>query len=182
MNRCASTISPSGLCGVVGSGKTVTLRRLQELLANDNRVAVSKSIAVEKSRATLGTLITALFCDLSTDKDPRIPKQGEVRERALRNLVRKRKKPIVLIVDEAHDLHHHTLTGLKRLIEMVADGGGKLCVLLAGHPKLRNDLKSDHGGNRLPHRGVLTGRHHRQSARVSQMAARHLHRRGCEGR
>jgi type II secretory pathway predicted ATPase ExeA len=130
------------LCGVVGSGKTVTLRRLQELLANDNRVAVSKSIAVEKSRATLGTLITALFCDLSTDKDPRIPKQGEVRERALRNLVRKRKKPIVLIVDEAHDLHHHTLTGLKRLIEMVADGGGKLCVLLAGHPKLRNDLRN----------------------------------------
>lgn len=130
------------LCGVVGSGKTVTLRRLQELLAKDNRVVVAKSVSVEKSRATLGTLITALFCDLSPDKGPRIPKQGEVRERALRALVRKRKKPIVLIVDEAHDLHHHTLTGLKRLIEMVADGGGKLCVLLAGHPKLRNDLRN----------------------------------------
>lgn len=130
------------LCGVVGAGKTVTLRRLQELLAKDNRVVVSKSVSVEKSRATLGTLITALFCDLSPDKDPTIPKQGEVRERALRALVRKRKKPIVLIVDEAHDLHHHTLTGLKRLIEMVADGGGKLCVLLAGHPKLRNDLRN----------------------------------------
>ena len=57
-------------------------------------------------------------------------------------MVRKRKKPIVLMVDEAHDLHHHTLTGLKRLIEMVADGDGKLCVLLAGHPKLRRDLRS----------------------------------------
>jgi type II secretory pathway predicted ATPase ExeA len=56
--------------------------------------------------------------------------------------VRKRKKPIVLMVDEAHDLHHHTLTGLKRLIEMVADGDGKLCVLLAGHPKLRRDLRN----------------------------------------
>ena len=130
------------LCGVVGCGKTVTLRRLQELLARENRVIVSKSVAVEKSRATLGTLITALFCDLSPDKEPKIPKQGEMRERELRNLVRRRKKPIVLIVDEAHDLHHHTLTGLKRLIEMVADGGGKLCVLLAGHPKLRNDLRN----------------------------------------
>jgi type II secretory pathway predicted ATPase ExeA len=90
----------------------------------------------------LGTLITALFCDLSTDKEPRIPKQGELRERELRHLVRKRKKPIVLIVDEAHDLHHHTLTGLKRIIEMVADGDGKLSVLLAGHPKLRNDLRN----------------------------------------
>ena len=58
------------------------------------------------------------------------------------NLVRKRKKPIVLMVDEAHDLHHHTLTGLKRLIEMVADGEGKLCVLLAGHPTLRRDLRN----------------------------------------
>jgi hypothetical protein len=65
-----------------------------------------------------------------------------LRERELRNLVRKRKKPIVLMVNEAHDLHHHTLTGLKRLIEMVADGDGKLCVLLAGHPKLRRDLRN----------------------------------------
>jgi type II secretory pathway predicted ATPase ExeA len=119
------------LCGVVGAGKTVTLRRLQEMLAHEGRVIVSKSVAVEKNRATLGTLITALFCDLSPDKELRIPKQGELRERELRHMVRKRKKPIVLVVDEAHDLHHHTLTGLKRLIEMVADGGGKLSVLLA---------------------------------------------------
>jgi type II secretory pathway predicted ATPase ExeA len=130
------------LCGVVGAGKTMMLRRLQDLLARENRVIVAKSISVEKSRATLGTLITALFCDLSPDKEPKIPKQGELRERELRNLVRKRKKPIVLMVDEAHDLHHYTLTGLKRLIEMVADGDGKLCVLLAGHPKLRRDLRN----------------------------------------
>jgi len=88
------------LCGVVGAGKTVTLRRLQEMLARENRVIVSKAISVEKSRVTLGTLITALFCDLSTDKEPKIPKQGELRERELRNLVGKRKKPIVLMVDE----------------------------------------------------------------------------------
>lgn len=42
------------LCGVVGAGKTVTLRRLQEMLARENRVIVSKSISVEKSRVTLG--------------------------------------------------------------------------------------------------------------------------------
>ena len=130
------------LCGVVGAGKTATLRRLQEVLAKEGRVLVSRSMAVERNRATLGTLITALFCDLSTDKGPKIPTQIELRERALRDLVRKRRKPVVLIVDEAHDLHHNTLTGLKRLIEMVADGGGKLSVLLAGWPRLRNDLRS----------------------------------------
>ncbi len=130
------------LCGVVGSGKTVTLRRLQDMLAEDGRVLVSKSVAVEKDRATLGTLITALFCDLTLEKEPKIPKQGELRERELRKLAKKRKKPIVLIIDEAHDLHRHTLTGLKRLIEMLADGGGKLSILLAGHPKLRNELRN----------------------------------------
>ncbi len=37
-------------------------------------------------------------------------------------------------------LHFSTLTGLKRLIEVIEDGGGTLSVLLAGHPKLKNDL------------------------------------------
>ncbi len=68
--------------------------------------------------------------------------RAELRKRELINLVRKRKKPIVLLFDEAHDLHHHTLTGIKRLIEIVADGDGRLSVLLAGHPKLRRDLRS----------------------------------------
>jgi type II secretory pathway predicted ATPase ExeA len=34
-----------------------------------------------------------------------------------------------------------TLTGLKRLMEVVADGGGMLSVVLVGHPKLKNDLR-----------------------------------------
>jgi hypothetical protein len=31
--------------------------------------------------------------------------------------------------------------GLKRLMEVVRDGGGTLAVVLAGHPKLKNDLR-----------------------------------------
>jgi type II secretory pathway predicted ATPase ExeA len=49
--------------------------------------------------------------------------------------------PVVLIVDEAHELHHQTLTGFKRLMEMAAGAGVVLSVLLIGHPKLRNDLR-----------------------------------------
>lgn len=127
--------------GIAGSGKTVLLRRLQEDLAREGKVLVSKSLSVDKERATLPTLIAALFYDLSTDKDPRIPTQGEKRERDLRDLVRRGRKPVVLFVDEAHDLHGKTLTGLKRLMEVVTDGGGMLSIVLAGHPKLRNDLR-----------------------------------------
>ena len=56
--------------------------------------------------------------------------------------MRKRRKPIVLIVDEAHDLRQDTLTSLKRLIETAADGEDNLSVLLAGHQKLSQDLRS----------------------------------------
>ena len=89
--------------GLVGSGKTLLLRQLQADLVAEKRVTVSKSgeplgstsLAVDKDRASLTTLITALFYDLSPEKDPRIPAQSEHRERALRDLVRKSKRPVV---------------------------------------------------------------------------------------
>ena len=129
------------VCGVVGSGKTVTMRRLQQILKDENKIAVAKSLSVEKHSIKLATLITALFYDLAQDKLVQIPKQGERRERELQELVKKTKRPVALFVDEAHDLNGNTLTGLKRLMEVVEDGGGRLSVILAGHPKLRNDLR-----------------------------------------
>jgi len=76
--------------------------------------------------------------------------------------VRKSKRPVALFIDEAHDLSAHTLTGLKRLMEVVEDGGGRLSVVLAGWPKLRNDLRRPAmERNRLPHGHVLARRHHR---------------------
>ncbi len=129
------------ICGVVGSGKTAPLRKLQQILKDENRVLVAKSLSVEKNSIKLATLITALFYDLAQDKLVHIPKQGERRERELQELVKKSKRPVALFVDEAHDLNGHTLIGLKRLKEVVEDGGGKLSVILAGHPKLHNDLR-----------------------------------------
>ena len=67
------------VAGVVGSGKTVLLRRIQDELTRDGRVTVSKSLSVDKERTTIPTLITALFYDLSPDKDPKIPTLGEKR-------------------------------------------------------------------------------------------------------
>jgi len=129
------------MTGVIGCGKTVTLRRLQEFLEQEGKILVSKSLSVDKDRATLSTLISALFYDLSSEKVITIPTQGEKRERELRDLIKKGRKPVALFVDEAHDLHSSTLTGLKRLIEVIEDSGGILSVVLAGHPKLKNDLR-----------------------------------------
>ena len=57
------------LYGVIGSGKTVTLRRLQQQLKDENRMAVSRFLAVEKHNIKkLSTLITALFSTFFTGK------------------------------------------------------------------------------------------------------------------
>ena len=144
--RQLKKIIPEGqliaLTGVVGIGKTTYLEKIQKQLAAEKNVIVAKSLSVEKSKTNLTTLITALFYDVSGDNGYRVPKLGEKRERDLQELIKKSKKPVVLFCDEAHDLHHRTLTGLKRLMEVIHEGGGKLSIVLAGHPKLKNDLKS----------------------------------------
>ena len=56
--------------------------------------------------------------------------------------MKKHKKPVVLFIDEAHDIHSQTLTVLKRMVETVACEGCKLSIVLAGHPKLKNSLST----------------------------------------
>ena len=75
------------LCGVVGGDKTVTLRRLQHMLKDENRVAVAESLSVEKHSTKLATSIAKLYYDLAQDKQVQIPKQSEKRERELREIV-----------------------------------------------------------------------------------------------
>jgi type II secretory pathway predicted ATPase ExeA len=130
------------LTGIVGSGKTITLRRIYANLLEEGEVLVSKSLSIEKKRVTPKTLVTALFYDLSTEKVVKVPAQNEKRIRELQTILKQRKKPVALFVDEAHDLNGNTLRELKRLVEVIKDCGGSLSIVLAGHPKLKNDLNS----------------------------------------
>lgn len=132
--------------GPIGVGKTVFLHRLQDEIAKESKVTVAESLSVDTARTTVPTVIAALFYDLSREKEVTIPSQGEKRERELRKLVLRSGKPVALFIDEAHDLHGRTLNGLKRLMEVIARGGGSLSVVLIGHPKLRNDLRGPRRG------------------------------------
>lgn len=129
------------LSGIVGSGKTTFLQRLMANNSQAKDLIVSRSLAIESERVNLSTLMTALFYDLSIEKNIKVPTQSERRERRLLELIHKRNRTIVLLVDDAHGLHHQTLVGLKRLIELVRHNQGTLSVVLAGHPKLKNDLR-----------------------------------------
>lgn len=129
------------LTAVIGAGKTLLARRLRDEIERENKVIVSRSLTVEKAKITVPLLLSALFFDLSAEKTFKIPGQSERRERDLQELFRKAKKPVALFIDDAQDLHAKTLTALKRLMELVSEGGGQLSVVLVGKSKLKNDLK-----------------------------------------
>ena len=129
------------ISGMVGSGKTTLLRKLQEQLSEEKQMIISRSLSTDKKRVTIGTLYTALFFDLVKEKNFQAPTQPEKRERKLLEILKKNDKPVVLFIDEAHDLHSQTLISLKRLIELSCDNGKTFAVVIAGHPKLKNDLR-----------------------------------------
>lgn len=91
------------LAGIVGSGKTTVLQKIQDVLEQDKTMLVVNSLAIDVSQVTPATLVHAIYCELATDKDDPMPKAVGQRERALRDLIRKRKKPVALFIDDAHD-------------------------------------------------------------------------------
>lgn len=129
------------LTAVIGSGKTILSRRLRVDLEQEGKVIVSRSLSVDKAKITLPLLLAALFYDLTPEKTVTISGKSERRERDLQDLFRRVKKPVALFIDDAHELHPKTLTALKRLTELVTDGGGQLSIVLIGHPRLKNDLR-----------------------------------------
>lgn len=139
-----SAISHGGiivLTGMVGVGKTTLLWKIQQQLIDEKQIVVCRSLSTDKKKLNIITLYTALFFDLVKDKNFRIPLAAEERERKLLETIKKQSKPIALFVDEAHELSTQTLVSLKRLMELVYSNDCKLAVILAGHPKLSNDLK-----------------------------------------
>jgi type II secretory pathway predicted ATPase ExeA len=99
-------------------------------------------MSVQKDQVGVDSLMIALYYDLTGSKDLTIPKYSKERwVRELQDLISQKNKPVALFIDEAHDLTRGTLKALKRLLEAVQDDGGRMSVVLAGHPRLRNELK-----------------------------------------
>ena len=129
------------LTGVVGSGKTVLLWRIQEQLRHEGQIEVSESLLFDMPCVTLSTLKLALYYDLATEKDGDLTEKPEKSERALLKVMQRCQKPIALFIDDGHDLHGQTLRSLKQCIEKTRHRGSRLTVVLAGHPRLRNELR-----------------------------------------
>lgn len=127
--------------GVVGSGKTMLLGQIQDQLKQEGQIEVAESLVFDVPRVNLSTLKLALYYDLATEKDGDLPTKAEKSERALMTVMRRYQKPIALFVDDGHDLHAQTLRYLKQFIEKTSRRGSRLTVVLAGQPRLKNDLR-----------------------------------------
>ena len=130
------------LTGVVGSGKRLLLRRLREMLNHEGKVQPIQSLAVEKHRVTLATLKLAIYYGLATEKDPAdLSSKPEKSEFILFRVIRRVAKPVTLFIDDAHDVNSQTLLELKRFLETLGDQGLHLSMVIAGHPRLKNNLR-----------------------------------------
>lgn len=118
-----------GLLGPRGAGKTHALRAA---LAAHDGVRVVEPLRLTRERLHLGDVETALVRELS-DEAPR--RSGEARSHQVRRVLgaASRSARIVLVIDDAHCLHHQTVRGLKRLRELAWMGRAPLLgVVLVG--------------------------------------------------
>lgn len=117
------------LTGIVGSGKTVFLGRMQDQLRQEGQIEVAESLTFDVPRVNLDTLKLALYDDLATDKDGDRPSKTAKSERAFMKVMRRCQKPLVVFVDDGHDVHGQTLRGLKQLIEKTRRRGARLTIV-----------------------------------------------------
>ena len=99
--------------GPRGAGKT---RAVRMALAGAG-ARVVEPLRLQRERLHLGDIETAIVRDLS-DEAPR--RSGEARSGQVRRILRAAgsRSNVLLLIDDAHVLHHATLRGLKRLREL----------------------------------------------------------------
>src|SRR4029434_2316672 len=124
------------ITGVVGSGKTLLLWRIQDQLRQEGQIEVAESLVFDVPRVTLNTLKLALFYDLATDKNGDLTGTSETSELALLQVMHRCQKPIALFIDDGHDLHGQTLRSLKQFIEKTRRRGSRPTVGLGRPPQL----------------------------------------------
>jgi type II secretory pathway predicted ATPase ExeA len=56
------------LTAIIGAGKTVLARRLRAALEREDKVIVSRSLSLDKTRIAMPVLVAALFYDLSPER------------------------------------------------------------------------------------------------------------------
>lgn len=131
--------------GEVGSGKSVMRRKVVEQLRRDGNTLVIYPQMIDKTRLTASSICDAIVQDVSSE---RCKSKLEDKTRQVQRLLLDRAKSgyrACLMIEEAHDLHNHTMKYLKRFYEL-EDGYRKLLgIILIGQTELKH--RFDEGQN-----------------------------------
>ena len=138
------------IVGRSGSGKTRAVD--QALAATKARVVEVQRL--DRERLRLGDVTVALVRDLSEGREsPR--HSGEARTGQVSRLLGHAAQRVVLVIDDAHELHRATLRGLKRLHELRWGGRRRLLgILLVGETDTAAVPSVDHRTAKLQFSGL----------------------------
>ena len=166
------------ILGARGSGKTHAVR---QALRGARDVHLVEPLRLSRERLHIGDIECALVRELGAHERPR--RSGEARSHQVRRLLgqRARDRCTMLLIDDAHMLHHATLRSLKRLRELSWLGVSPLLgIVLVGQADRAGSvpevgLRSD----RLWLSGLMPEEAKTALERGAQPAASGDHRSGC---
>lgn len=118
------------ILGARGAGKTHAVRRALRRMRDVRSV---EPLRLGRERLHIGDIELAIIRELAPQERPR--RSGEARSHQVRRVLGQsaRRRPVVLLIDDAHVLHHATLRALKRLRELSWLGVSRLLgVVLVG--------------------------------------------------
>ena len=130
----AAAVAEGAMISIIGErgvGKTCALWRA--LRSNQvGPVEIIEPLRLDRERMHIGDIQTAIIEQLSQGRET-VRHSSEARAGQTRRLLKAGKRP-VLVIDEAHLLHHATVRALKRLRELGSRGmpGGLLSIILVG--------------------------------------------------
>lgn len=124
------------IVGATGCGKTTLMDRIVARGARSGRMAVAQPRLCDTESLHAGAIYDAVIWDLGQMKPP-LSREARARK-MLEVLIAKRDvADAVLIVEEAHRLHHTTLRALKSFYDEKLNGQRLLSICLVGQPPLK---------------------------------------------
>ncbi len=122
------------ITGKVLSGKTTLMRATKRLIDADNWGVVCTSYAVEKEKIKLKQLDTAMIYDLSVEKNIHkitISNKQDIRVERLLHLIEGKNKPVILFIDDAHEIKESVLVDFKDHAKELNDSLPESCKVSA---------------------------------------------------
>lgn len=138
-----------GIAGPIGSGKTETTYAVLDELADDKRFRAVEVFSPDRQGITIIHMLNSIIYQIGEEFINRSSPRRDKEARTMQTLnilasAKKKGKQVVLVVDEAQELHHMTIKALKRLHEYRFMGQKEmLTILMVGQEGLMAKVERD---------------------------------------